>query len=170
MDTTYWSRGLARPGNVPAHADPAAAVPRQHVVGCYGLLCKRPRRNATPRRSASTPLSSCWCCLCVSLAADHSLCLGALAYVVAALEVRLGDEWDFDWTIHSDWEEEWWFREKRNDLWRNTTAPHLGHALLVRHMVARERLAPDTWRIQALQANAAAAPTQQLSYFRARHL
>ena len=97
-------------------------------------------------------------------------CPCALAYVVAALEVRLGDEGDFDWTIHSDWEEEWWFREKRNDLWRNTTAPHLGHALLVRHMVARERLAPDAWRIQALQANAAAAPTQQLSYFRARHL
>ena len=40
-----------------------------------------------------------------------------------------------------------------------TAAPvvtHLGHALLVQHMVARERLAPDTWRVQALQANAAA--------------
>ena len=40
-----------------------------------------------------------------------------------------------------------------------TAAPvvtHLGHALLVQHMVARERLAPDTWRVQALQADAAA--------------
>ena len=84
-------------------------------------------------------------------------------FILEAHEVRLGDEWDFDWTIHSDWEEERRFREKRKGLWRNATAPHLGHALLVQQMVARERWAPHAWRIQALQANAAAVPTRQQS-------